>query len=109
MSAATQTAKQVVLTPRNTQSRRIEQQSYRSCRAVLALEKTYGGELLEEACQKALLRTQRPSYKTIKGVIAALAREVGRTDEAAGAYLRGQDYYRKIESAGADNGEKGGR
>lgn len=32
-----------------------------------------------------------------------------RTDEAAGAYLRGQDYYRKIESAGADNGEKGGR
>lgn len=78
-------------------------------RAVLALEKTYGGELLEEACQKALLRTQRPSYKTIKGVIAALAREVGRTDEAAGAYLRGQDYYRKIESAGADNGEKGGR
>ena len=43
------------------------------------------------------------------GVIAALAREVGRTDEAAGAYLRGQDYYRKIESAGADNGEKGGR
>lgn len=58
-------------------SRRIEQQSYRSCRAVLALEKTYGGELLEEACQKALLRTQRPSYKTIKGVIAALAREVG--------------------------------
>ena len=90
-------------------SRRIEQQSYRSCRAVPALEKTYGGELLEEACQKALLRTQRPSYKTIKGVIAALAREVGRTDEAAGAYLRGQDYYRKIESAGADNGEKGGR
>ena len=47
--------------------------------------------------------------ETIKGVIAALAREVGRTDEAAGAYLRGQDYYRKIESAGADNGEKGGR
>ena len=90
-------------------SRRIEQQSYRSCRAVLALEKTYGGELLEEACQKALLRTQRPSYKTIKGAIAALAREVGRTDEAAGAYPRGQDYYRKIESAGADNGEKGGR
>ena len=90
-------------------SRRIEQQSYRSCRAVLALEKTYGGELLEEACQKALLGTQRPSYKTIKGAIAALAREVGRTDEAAGAYPRGQDYYRKIESAGADNGEKGGR
>ncbi len=90
-------------------SRRIEQQSYRSCRAVLALEKAYGGELLEEARQKALLRTQRPSCKTIKGVIAALAREVGRTDEAAGAYLRGQDYYRKIESAGADNGEKGGR
>ena len=62
-----------------------------------------------EMCIRDSLRTQRPSYKTIKGVIAALAREVGRTDEAAGAYLRGQDYYRKIESAGADNGEKGGR
>ena len=50
-----------------------------------------------------------PATRLVKGVIAALAREVGRTDEAAGAYLRGQDYYRKIESAGADNGEKGGR
>lgn len=90
-------------------SRKIEQQSYRSCRAVLALERTYGRELLEEACQKALLRTPRPSYKTIKGVITALSQEAGHTDESAGAYLRGQDYYRKIEGSVAGGDKKGGR
>ena len=54
---------------------------------------TYGGqELLERSVRKsALLRTQRPSYKTIKGVISGTsAGKSGRTDEAAGAYLRGQ-------------------
>ena len=87
-------------------SRKIEQQSYRSCRAVLALERAYGRDLLEEACQKALLRTSRPSCKTVKGTISALSREAGRTDESAGAYLRGQDYYRRIEGdcQGAEEG-----
>ena len=87
-------------------SRKIEQQSYRSCRAVLAPERAYGGDLLEEACQKALLRTSRPSCKTVKGTISALSREAGRADESAGAYLRGQDYYRRIE--GDCRGAEGG-
>lgn len=88
-------------------SRKIEQQSYRSCRAVLALERAYGGDLLEEACQKALLRTSRPSCKTVKGTISALSREAGRADESAGAYLRGQDCCRRIE--GDCRGAEGGR
>lgn len=90
-------------------SRKIEQQSYRSCRAVLALERAYGRDLLEEACQKALLRTSRPSYKTVKGTISALSRETGRTDESAGAYLRGQDYYKQIEANCQGAKEEGGR
>ena len=87
-------------------SRKIEQQSCRSCRAVLALERAYGGDLLEEACQKALPRTSRPSCKAVKGAISALSREAGRTGESAGAYLRGQDYCRRIEGdcRGAEEG-----
>ena len=36
-------------------SRKIEQQSYRSCRAVLALAKKHGREMLEQACAKPAL------------------------------------------------------
>ena len=78
-------------------SRRIEQQSYRSCRGVLALAKAHGGELLEEACEKALLRTPRPSYKVVKDIVALLAKAREDSDDDGGAYLRGGEYYRKFD------------
>lgn len=78
-------------------SRKIEQQTYRSCRALLALVKTHGEAMLEEACEKALLRTPRPSYKTVKDIISVLAKEYEEADEDSGAYLRGSNYYKGIE------------
>ena len=77
-------------------SHKIEQQSYRSCRGVLAFEKKHGAETLERACEKALSLTSRPSYKTVKTVISTIAAE-SDADPDAGAYLRGVDYYQNLE------------
>ena len=87
-------------------SRKVEQQSYRSCRGVLALSKAHGKELLEEACAKALLRTPRPSYKTVKDTIAVLAKEHDEADDDDGAYLRGSEYYGNLDNTNDDSGEE---
>lgn len=80
-------------------SRPIEQQSYRSCRAVMALADKHGRQELERACAKALSYSPRPSYKTIKSIIAKSAEPSGE-DPDVGAYLRGSDYYTTLESKG---------
>lgn len=77
-------------------SRKIEQQSYRSCRAVLALGQRHGARALEEACAKALSLTSRPSYKTVKTLLARMLAEAPE-DPDDGAYLRGNDYYRNLD------------
>ena len=87
-------------------SRNVEQQSYRSCRGVLALAKAHGNELLEEACGKALLRTPRPSYKIVKDIVSALAQERENADDDGGAYLRGSEYYENLGNA-SDDPEEG--
>ena len=53
-------------------SRTIEQQAYRTCRAVLELSRRHGAELLEQACTKALEYSKAPSYKTVKTIISKL-------------------------------------
>ena len=65
---------------------------------MLSLSKSHGDALLEEACAKALLRTPRPSYKTVRDTLAALASERRDADEDRGAYLRGGDYYKRLEN-----------
>lgn len=75
-------------------SRPIEQQTYRSCRALLGLESKYGSELLEQACAKALSYTLAPAYKTVKFLIASLDSVAANPND--GAYLRGSDYYNDI-------------
>lgn len=80
-------------------SRKIEQQSYRSCRAVLALSKKHGALLLEQACAKALSYSPRPSYKTVKSLAANMAESVPENPDD-GAYLRGSDYYQNLSEGG---------
>lgn len=77
-------------------SRKVEQQSYRSCRGVLALQKVHGKKLLEEACSKALLYSTRPSYKTVKSIIGTLAADNDHEDENEHAYIRGAKYYENL-------------
>ena len=86
-------------------SRRIEQQSYRSCRGVLALAKRYGRQMLEQACAKALSYSPRPSYKTIKSIAAKMASSVPE-DPDDGAYLRGNDYYQNLSREGAEGDDE---
>lgn len=78
-------------------SRKVEQQAYRSCRAVLALAKKHGDALLEQACAKALSYSPRPSYKTIKSLIAKMAADIPENPDD-GAYLRGNDYYQNLDA-----------
>ena len=77
-------------------SRKVEQQSYRSCRALMSIAQRRGGALLGEACAKALVYPPRPSYKTVKGIAAALA-ESRPADGSGHAFVRGAGYYGKLE------------
>jgi transposase len=73
----------------------IEQQAYRSCRAVIALGERYGDKTLDEACTRALAISHSPSYKTVKTLIASMgdAKVSAVSDVNAHAYLRGADYF----------------
>lgn len=83
-------------------SRTVEQQAYRTCRALLGLGRRHGDAILEEACSKALEYSRNPSYKTVKTIAAKLAAD--KPDEADGhAYLRGSDYYDAGAHSGDDN------
>lgn len=83
-------------------SRQIEQQAYRSCRAVLGLAEKYSDVVLEQACAKALSMTPTPSYKTVKIAAAAIVSEQ-QNDPDAGAYLRGAEYYKNLEKEQNDD------
>lgn len=84
-------------------SRTVEQQAYRTCRALLDLGRRHGDDVLEEACSKALGYSRNPSYKTVKTIAAKLASD--KPGEPDGhAYLRGSEYY---DGAGADGSGEG--
>ena len=50
-------------------SKRVEQQTYKSCMGLLKLADKYSVERLEVACKKALSFTATPSYKSIKNIL----------------------------------------
>ena len=86
-------------------SRAIEQQSYRSCRGVLSLAKKHGNRMLEQACEKALSYSSRPSYKTIKSIISRMSASKPENPDD-GAYLRGNDYYQNLDGNGGEGGDE---
>ena len=53
-------------------SDRVEQQNYRSCMGLLKLSEKYTPEKLEAACEKALLYSSSPSYKSIKNLLITM-------------------------------------
>ena len=76
-------------------SRQVEQQSYRTCRALLALGERNGWEELEEACAKACEISRSPSYKTVKTILARMAEEAA-ADPDAHAFVRGAGHYEDL-------------
>ena len=77
-------------------SRQVEQQSYRTCRALIGLGERNGNDVLEEACAKARAISPRPTYKTVRTLVSQLAAQRD-ADPDEHAYLRGADYYRHLD------------
>lgn len=50
-------------------SKRVEQQTYRSCMGLLKMAEKYSQARLEAACEKALSFTGSPSYKIVKNIL----------------------------------------
>ena len=88
-------------------SKRVEQQSYRSCMGILKLADKYSVDRLEAACRKALSFTAAPSYKSIKNILDTGNDQLEMPDKGAAtsshteptknshALTRGADYYRR--------------
>ena len=92
----TYTAVNAILT-----SKRVEQQTYRSCMGLLKLAEKYSDALLEAACKKALSYTASPSYKSIKNLLVTGSEKLAseaidtKTTHKAHGITRGADYYRR--------------
>jgi len=88
-------------------SKRVEQQSYRSCMGLLKLADKYSVNRLEAACRKALSFTPSPSYKSIKNILDTgsdraesdnngnAATTKTTSTQNSHALTRGADYYRR--------------
>jgi len=83
-------------------STKVEQQSYKTCQALLRLAEKHSPEQLEAACEKALSYTSRPNIKTIQAILkSSLLNSDDSNDETSKAsnygFIRGADYYRRDE------------
>ena len=84
-------------------SHKIQQQGYKSCMGLLKLADKYSVDRLEAACQKALIYTASPSYKSIKNILATgqdkteitLSKDTNMSTQNKHALTRGADYYRR--------------
>jgi len=79
-------------------SRKIEQQSYRACTALLKLSDKYSAPRLEAACKRALSYTPSPNFKSVQIILATgydeLSEEQPQADAAAEfGFTRGSGYY----------------
>jgi hypothetical protein len=88
-------------------SRKVEEQSYKTCIALLKLADTYSVARLEAACSKALSYTATPSFRSIRTILKTGSDRLkpetttmGTENNSAYAFTRGADYY-----GGEYNGE----
>ena len=84
----------------------IEQQSYKSCIALLKLSNTYSALRLEQACERVLSFTERPSLKSIQIILKSGQDNLHKTEtvvnqgETSGSrFTRGREYYRRKEES----------
>ncbi len=82
-------------------SNRVEQQGYRSCMGLLRLADKYSSKRLEHACELALTYTDKPSYKSIKNILATKADSLDETTDndanvqVSHGITRGAAHYRR--------------
>src|SRR5699024_1063827 len=85
-------------------SRKIVEQSYRSCLGVMALAKKHGGMArLEDTCARALAATSSPSYTLIKKLWAGWQPAEAPPAPSLGdaGFVRGADYYTSTDGGQA--------
>lgn len=51
------------------EQRKVEQQGYKACMALLKLADQYSSQRLEAACERALGYTQTPSFKNVQTIL----------------------------------------
>jgi transposase len=81
-------------------SRKVEQQSYKTCIALLKLADSYSSGRLEAACEKALSYSACPSFRSIRTILRTSsgkrktdAAQKGEGDTHQHAFTRGKTYY----------------
>ena len=79
-------------------SRKIEQQAYRTCMALLKLAEKYSPARLESACKRALSYTPSPGFKSIQTILATEQDKLPDTEPIHDAsadfgFTRGPGYY----------------
>lgn len=83
-------------------SKKVEQQSYRSCMGLLRLADKYSVIRLENACARALYYTPNPSYKSVKTILETGQDKLESENSSyspktinqdAHGFTRGADYY----------------
>lgn len=80
-------------------SRKVVEQSYRSCLGVMSLAKKPGGMVrLEQSCSRALAATPAPSYTLIKKLWAGWepADPAPAASLGGAGFVRGADYYDQV-------------
>ena len=82
----------------------IEQQSYKSCIALLKLSDSYSALRLEQACKRALSFTERPSLKSIQIILKSGQDNLPQAEPVPAiletpsrAFTRGRDYFKRKE------------
>jgi hypothetical protein len=78
----------------------VEEQSYRSCIALLKLSSTYSNDRLEAACEKALSYSAHPSFRSIRTILKTGSDKLKNAPQARDdnkslsfAFTRGVEYY----------------
>lgn len=80
-------------------SKRVEQQTYRSCMGLLKLADKYSASRVESACTQALTYTPSPSYKSVKSILSTAGEKPNEESNEAThrttGITRGADFYRR--------------
>ena len=83
-------------------SRKVEQQSYKTCIALLKLSDAYSAARLEGACEKALCYNSCPSFRSINTILKTgsdkrvkeiINESLENPQKDAHAFIRGKTYY----------------
>ena len=91
----------------NIESRKVEEQSYKTCIALLKLADTYSAARLEAACEKAFSYSSCPSFRSIRTILKTGSDKrkpntplKPNDDGMQYAFTRGKAYY-----GGSNDGE----